>query len=405
MRSLSSIFYKRCCIALGVVIFAPIIIAGVFPLARIVVLAFEGGATSQDRSSSSSVSHVLVHSKHPASPVAEHDIEALRPNPANFIVTLAGGRKDVGEYAVLGAKGAGESAPHGDVAHEIHLSGPIEIVQEGSSSDSAVIDWLRHWQSLIVSNIEVTDYQRATLANILDKSNLPSGKIFRLGEAIFNVSRDNLTACTFFKTAVERAHLELGQTFPGSPLAKITLNAGRSAKIHLWALYDETKQSNILSTLYTFNADLVHYILPTEGVLENARQHGYIGLIECLTLEGKDNDAVTLARSVDISSMNKEQSTSFSWAYAMALYLNGKPAEASAKLLEVMAYDSFKYQEDAYVLFAESQISTGNIAAAEFAGVKCRELHGEDKYTVAISHLVTGAKLSKFIDEQPQSKI
>jgi hypothetical protein len=244
---------------------------------------------------------------------------------------------------------------------------PLFIARSTKPSDPALADWLDRWQNNLASGRSLSPDDGNRLQEILAETPLKCVPLFQIGRSFQEISRDSAATAIFYEAAVSRANRELLDYTPSSAEAKPIINALSAAKPLLWDVVDGGGDKRFVDTLYALNKDLAQWISPEDKALSNARIHGEIGMAECLFLNGKIRDSISVAEGIPTSGLTQDQLASTAWIHGLALYAAGRYDPAILQFRIVDGDPSFKYWTEGGRMIVMSLAKKGDLPAANAA--------------------------------------
>jgi tetratricopeptide (TPR) repeat protein len=263
-------------------------------------------------------------------------------------------------------------------AEVIPLADPVAIAQSAQPTDPKVVEWLRIWRddATVAENADEAVHNRLT--EMLDGSPLRWDSLFKIGQAVADVSADSPTAAVFVRAAVLRADKQLQAIAPGSDEAKPILIAMNDSRRLLWAAADYYSDRDALETLATINADLVKWVSKGDPTLEDARRHGMIGVGECMFALGQVQGSIPALLALDTNGMTDNEKLGVAWIRGLALFSVGRYAQAAEQFRQVAKNPSYQYSRDASELAVYSFARQGNSVDAVEAYNVWQKRYGDD---------------------------
>jgi len=236
-----------------------------------------------------------------------------------------------------------------DVEHGITID-PLQLALQIQPTDTRLINWLQNWRANFAAGNHPSDTDRSKLADILSQTPLTWLQIYYVGEAFYNTTGDEPTTAIFYLEVVARAHESFSSFSPGASEIRPALLAMHKTKNVLWDMTDHMDTDlgrRAWQAEWTLNCDLIKYVRPGDPVLEFAREHGKIGIIECYHAAHHEDKAIAYAQSIDLSQMTQEERISVAWQISNSLLLEHRNNEAAEQLKIVIGDPQFKYYQDA----------------------------------------------------------
>jgi tetratricopeptide (TPR) repeat protein len=215
-----------------------------------------------------------------------------------------------------------------------------------AANDPSLSAWLNEWQRSRIDVAMLPD-RRPQLLQLLGKTRLSCLTLISIGRAISFQSMDDWTEAAFYATAALHGHGELAGYPDGANESRPIIDAFDSVQSRLWKVIDGGDLT-FIDALYSLNCDLVRWIPANDGDLQDARAYGLIGRAECLWAMGKNDDAISAAESIDVTSMSIQEKQAAAWIYGLTLFSKDRFSEAIDQFQVVAADPSYKYCEDAY---------------------------------------------------------
>ncbi len=158
----------------------------------------------------------------------------------------------------------------------------------------------------------------------------------------------------------------------GSKAAYALLLASGPAKSRLWTYYEEDDEVDARTepALKARYEDSIAYVKPGDEKMAFTLYHGYIGLMECLEMEGKGDssrwdEGIKLGESVDTAQMTDDERLSIAFMLGTLHFDKKEYAAAAVQLAEIATASKFKLQAEGMQLLIQAYAMSGQTEKAE----------------------------------------